>query len=105
MVLLSQRMESQCRFYCNTVSSDGIYHKIVVYQTRERMFYVILRKLKRQRRQRLRKRQNDRTIGLRFVSQMTISSSLSKHRKRIEKAWILKSNSTLPVGDESLLRV
>ena len=42
MVLLSQRMKSQCRFYCKTVSSDGIYHKIVVYQTRERMFYVIL---------------------------------------------------------------
>ena len=42
MVLLSQRMESQCRFYCNTVSSDDIYHKIVVYQTRERMFSVIL---------------------------------------------------------------
>ena len=45
MVLLSQQisiLESQCRFYCKTVSSDGIYHKIVVYQTRERMFYVIL---------------------------------------------------------------
>ena len=42
MVLLSQRMESQCRFYCNTVSSDNIYQKMVVYQTRERMFYMIL---------------------------------------------------------------
>ena len=42
MVLLSQRMKSQCRFYRNTVSNDDIYHKIVPYQTRERMFYVIL---------------------------------------------------------------
>ena len=42
MVLLSHRMDSQCRFYCNTVSSDGIYQKMVVYQTRERMFYMIL---------------------------------------------------------------
>ena len=43
---------------------------------------------------------NERTAGLRFVSQMTISSyrliknndplPLSKHGKRIEKVWILK---------------
>ena len=26
-------MDSQCRFYCSTVSSDDIYHKIVVYET------------------------------------------------------------------------
>ena len=42
---------------------------------------------------------NERTAGLRFVSQMTISSyrliknndplPLSKHGKRIEKVWIL----------------
>ena len=42
LVLLSEQMESQCRFYCNTVSSDNIYQKMVVYQTRERMFYMIL---------------------------------------------------------------
>ena len=40
IVLLSEQMESQCRLYCNTVFSDDIYHKIVLYQTRERMFYV-----------------------------------------------------------------
>ena len=44
--------------------------------------------------------ENERTAGLRFVSQMTISSyrliknndplPLSKHGKRIEKVWILK---------------
>ena len=33
---------------------------------------------------------------------MTISSFLSKHQKKIEKAWILKSTSTLLVIDDSL---
>ena len=32
IVLWSEQMESQCRFYCNTVFSDDIYHKIVLYQ-------------------------------------------------------------------------
>ena len=53
--------------------------------------------------------QNERTVGLRFVSQMTISSHRLKittlhpylYQKRIEKAWILKWTSTLLVSDES----